>query len=309
MDAHYRILIGVNSPSSLSRVLSERRMSSSATRLLQPSPIEPQIQESGTYGQSLLSAPLRKETVVSVILPVHNESKTIRETVRRYYQELDGKLPFELIVAEDGSIDGTREILMSLKEEIPIVLLSDQNRKGYARGVSDAIKCCCGEWIFFSDADGQFSPADFWRLWEVRERFDMVVGTKLRRRDAWYRIILSKGFRALVNITFKLSLKDSDSGFRLIRRGVAQSVIGDVKFLKYSFWIEFTVRANLMGFKVLDVKVGHHSRPFGDSQILRPPKIPTVVPTQLTGLLHMYLDTRSIRQRRPVDTSGSIRTV
>ncbi len=268
----------------------------STAQVLEKQSIDTHLDGSGAASQRLVASGLRKDAVVSIILPVHNESKTIRDTVTSYFQELDGELPFELIVAEDGSVDGTKEVLTSLAQELPIVLLSDSARKGYARGVGDALRSCTGQWIFFSDADGQFAPSDFWKLWTRRDTYDMIIGLKVRRHDDIYRIMLSSGFRRMVNVLFRVKLQDSDSGFRLIRREVMKSVTREVKFLEYSFWIEFTVRAVLNGFKVCEVPISHRNREYGESRIFRASTIPEIVLKQLIGLGRLFTSTRRSSQ-------------
>ena len=108
------------------------------------------------------------EPLIDIILPVYNEAKTIRRVILELHNEIAQKLPTRLIVAEDGSNDGTKEVLKSLKMEVPFLLFSDSRRKGYMKGVSDALKKCNNEWVFFSDSDGQYFSSNFWRLWENR---------------------------------------------------------------------------------------------------------------------------------------------
>lgn len=230
---------------------------------------------------------------ISVVLPAYNEAEIISDVVRAYYDEICRKLPTVLVVAEDGSTDGTKEVLTSLKREFPLVLLSDHNRKGYARGVGDALRSCGGDWVFFSDSDGQYFPSDFWRLWENRDDFDMIIGRKMRRSEGLHRTVLAGGFHKLVNGLFGLDLHDADCGFRLIRREVIRAVLDEVRFLKYSFWAEFTIRACLKGFRVCEVPISHGSRAHGDTHIYKPSKIPVIVLKQLSGLARLYTDVRN----------------
>lgn len=234
------------------------------------------------------------EPEISVLLPAYNEAKTISDVVKAYYQEICERLPAELIVAEDGSTDGTREILLSLNNNgLQLIVKSHPHRKGYAKGVSDALRKCNRDWVFFSDSDGQYSPDDFWNLWKYRKDYDMIIGHKVNRREGIHRIILSKGFHKIVNNSFGLNLHDSDCGFRLIRREVIKSVVDDVKYLKYSFWAEFTIRAFLKGFKVREVPINHSSRTFGNTQIYKASRIPEIILSQLTGLISLYADVRN----------------
>jgi len=235
------------------------------------------------------------KSLISVVLPVHNEAKIISEIIRLYFEWICRKLPSVLVVAEDGSVDGTREILFSLKQEIPMILLSDHKRKGYAKAVADALRICDSDWIFFSDSDGQYHPSDFWKLWKNRNDYDMVIGRKIYRNERWHRIILAKGFHMIVNYLFRLKLHDADCGFRLIRRSVIQSVLDDVKFLKYSFWAEFTIRAALKGFRICEVPIKHYARLHGDTHIYKLPKIPLIILKQLKGLIKLYVDVRKRR--------------
>jgi len=236
-----------------------------------------------------------EKSMLSVILPVHNEAEIISDIIRLYYDEICSRLPARLVVAEDGSIDGTREVLFALKREVPMVLLSDHNRKGYAKGVADALRICNSDWVFFSDSDGQYHASDFWRLWENRNGYDMVIGCKVCRNEGLHRVVLAKGFHALVNGLFGLNLHDADCGFRLIRREVIQSVLDEVRFLKYSFWAEFTIRSCLKGFQVCEVPIRHNARLHGDTHIYKPSKIPLIVLKQLKDLAHLYADLRKRR--------------
>jgi glycosyltransferase involved in cell wall biosynthesis len=232
------------------------------------------------------------EPVIEVVLPAYNEAKNIRNVILDFYSEISTKIPCQLIVAEDGSDDGTNHILNSLKSEIPINVFSGLVRKGYSKGVSDALRKCSKEWVLFSDSDGQYFPSDFWSLWENRHGYDMIIGRKLRRSEGTYRMILANGFHVIVNNLFGLELHDADCGFRLIRKSLIDSMINDFKYLKYSFWAEFTIRSCLKGYKVREVPINHMSRTHGNTKIYAPSKIPLIVLKQLYGLANLYIDTR-----------------
>jgi len=93
---------------------------------------------------------------VSVVIPVYNEGDVIEKVVRDFYAKVVSKVPgSELIVAEDGSTDNTKAILGRLAEELPIRLVSSDERKGYTRAVKDALKLPRFDLVFFSDSDGQ----------------------------------------------------------------------------------------------------------------------------------------------------------
>ena len=244
--------------------------------------IEPKFVHQGFRGDPLLA----------IVLPAYNESEVIRGVILEFFKEIVAKLPSTFMVAEDGSVDQTPSILASLSHEIPISLLSGRDRKGYAKGVCDAIKSCKEEWVFFSDSDGQYYPSDFWKLWGHRHEYDMVVGRKIHRSEGISRTILSKGFNGLVNTLFSLNLHDSDCGFRLIRKNVIQSIAVDSQILKYSFWTEFTIRASFKGFRILEVPINHASRTNGKTRMYPTSKIPSIIVNQLRGLSELFVDLR-----------------
>ena len=243
-------------------------------------------------GLSLRMLSKNKKPEICIVLPAHNEADTIRSIVINYFDEIATKLPSKLFVAEDGSNDQTPFILSSLAKELPISVISDPRRKGYAKGVSDALKKCKTKWVFFSDSDGQYLSTDFWKLWENRHNCDMVIGKKVQRSEGIHRTILSKGFHKLFNLLFRLKLKDADCGFRLIRKDLIQSVVNEAKNLKYSFWAEFTIRASLKGFKIREVPINHVNRENGGTRIYAPSKIPLIILKQLKGLSNLYFDIR-----------------
>lgn len=236
-----------------------------------------------------------KKPVLSIVLPAYNEAEIIEKVVCDYFNSIASKLPSRLIVAEDGSIDQTPEILASLAKELPILLYSDRKRKGFPKAVGDALRKCTEDWIFFSDADGQYFPSDFWRLWENRHGNDLIIGHKINRNEGVSRVILSRVFNALVNRVFNVNLKDKDSGFRLMRKEVISSVLDETKVLKYSFWTEFTIRTCLNGFKVKEVPINHTVRENGGTRIYTSSMIPLIILKQIKGLAILYRDTRECK--------------
>ena len=249
-------------------------------------------EENGNFPLNILD--IGRKPLLSVVLPAYNEEETIREVVIEYFQEIVTKLPSEFVVAEDGSNDRTPEILSSLAKEFPISLFSDPRRKGYAKGVGDALKKCKQEWIFFSDSDGQYSPSDFWRLWKNRNGCDMIIGRKVHRNEGIHRTILSKSFHGLFNQLFRLNLRDADCGFRLIRREVIQSIVEETRILRFSFWAEFTIRACLKGFKIREIPINHASRQNGGTRIYTLSKIPLIILKQLKGIAQLYAEVGEI---------------
>ena len=126
---------------------------------------------------------------LSIVLPVYNEAEIIETVVRDFYEKVIKKYPnSELIVAEDGSTDGTKEILVRIEKEIPMRLVMGKKRKGYRKGVTDALLLAQGDYVFFCDTDNTHDPSDVFKLLEKIEDNDLVTGVKLNRSDPAYRV-------------------------------------------------------------------------------------------------------------------------
>lgn len=222
---------------------------------------------------------------ISVVFPVYNEAYIIEKTIRSYYNELKGKIDFEMIIAEDGSTDGTKEILKKLKKELPITVYMSGKRKGYLKAIKDSLKYPKYQWIFLVDSDYQFDPADFWKLLPYTDEYDIVLGKKVKRNDPFYRIVLSKGFNFLLRLFFGMPYRDMDTGFRLINRKVLK-LVGRIHCLKY-FTSELVARAYCEGFKIMEVPVAHFKRKKGSTNVFPVRRIPLVVVEELIGLFRL----------------------
>ena len=113
---------------------------------------------------------------LEVLLPVHNEAESIEHTVREIADEFSPRLRFQFIVTEDGSTDGTREILSRLSQNIPMKLIMSPARKGYAPAVADGMRQLEAPFLLCLDSDGQCDPKDFWPFWDTRHKSDVLIG-------------------------------------------------------------------------------------------------------------------------------------
>jgi glycosyltransferase involved in cell wall biosynthesis len=232
---------------------------------------------------------------LTLIMPVYNEATGIEKIISEFYDEIVKKTGAEFTIAEDGSTDGTKEILQKLSTKLPIALHLGSERKGYARAAKDALKRANSPYVFFSDSDGQYIPSDFWSLWGHRFEADLVIGRKIRRAEGIHRIILSKGFHALTRILFGVKLHDIDCGFRLVRRTLLLAILDKVEELEYSFWGEFTIRALASKARIIEVPISQSPRVEGDTRIYLPKKLPKIVVKQLLGLFRLKRELDSSR--------------
>jgi glycosyltransferase AglD len=224
---------------------------------------------------------------ISLVFPVHNESFIIEATLRNYIAELQGRVEdFNVIVAEDGSIDDTKSVLERLAKELPIKLYMSDERKGYQQALIDAISHADKAWLFIVDSDYQFAAIDFWRLEPYRGQYDIILGMKAPRKDPRYRVWLSRGYNFLLRLFLNVPYRDMDTGFRLIRRDIANELAPDVKYMSF-FTAEFVVRAHHKGYKIVEVPVPHYARKIGSTSIFYVSKLFMICLQQFLGLFRL----------------------
>ncbi len=224
---------------------------------------------------------------ISLVFPVHNESFIIEQTLRNYIAEFEGRVDdFEVIVSEDGSTDDTKNVLERLEKELPIKLYMSDERKGYQRALIDAISYATKPWLFIVDSDYQFAAIDFWRLEPYRKHYDIILGMKAPRKDPLYRILLSRGYNFLLRLFCKVPYHDMDTGFRLIKKSIADEISPEIKYMSF-FTAEFVVRAHHKGYKIIEVQVPHYARKIGSTSIFFVSSLFMICVKQLLGLLRL----------------------
>lgn len=234
-----------------------------------------------------------------MFLPVHNEADTIEGVVDAFYSQVILPTSASLLICEDGSTDGTGEVLDRLATRYPMRLQKGGVRKGYADAVRDGLRSIETPLIFFADSDGQYYPEDFWKLLPYSQNCDMVIGRKVDRDEPFHRIALSRGFHVLARALTGVPLQDMDCGFRLLRREIVDVILPEVGSLPYSFWAEFSILAYRRGLRILEVPVSHRSRLNGTTSIYRWERLPQIVSRQFLGLAALS------RRLRAKDMVGS----
>jgi glycosyltransferase involved in cell wall biosynthesis len=161
-------------------------------------------------------------------------------------------------------------------------------RKGYARGIIDGLNYVRSNYVLITDSDGQHDPQDFWKLWELRKEYDVVSGWRVKRADSLSRRIMSKTFQFMAKKLFGFpAFMDITAPFKLMRIEVAKTIASKCKYMRESFWMEFTIRAYKKGFKIKEVPVTHRPRIGGSTRVYKPWKIPKIAISQFYALLKL----------------------
>jgi dolichol-phosphate mannosyltransferase len=231
----------------------------------------------------------------SIVMPVHNEEQSITNVVMEVYDKLSKNpdFPFEIILAEDGSKDNTKKVIIKLSKKIPLKAILSYGRKGYSGGIKEGLKLVSSPYVIVSDSDGQHRPEDFWKLKSKLDEIEVkdsviISGNRMIRADALHRKIISKTFQKLNGVMFDLpQMEDITSPFKLMNSNLAKCIASECKFMKESFWTEFTVRAIHKKIRIVEVPVQHANRVEGETVVYSKSKIPKIVLNQLEAMLSL----------------------
>ena len=231
---------------------------------------------------------------IAIVLPVHNEADSIERTLREIAEWAEGRRA-EMFVFEDGSTDGTKEILADLARSMPslYVVLAD-HRKGYPRAVRDALLAIPADrfdLVLFADSDGQydFRDADLLVRAMAEGDSDMIAGRRMQRREPIYRRGPSQILRVLERIFFGVQDGDVTSAFRLMRIECARRIAQEVRHSRYNFWLEFTARARRHRVRGREVDVRYRQRA-GITKVYPIERMPFVVGSEFLALLRTRRD-------------------
>ena len=220
---------------------------------------------------------LSNKNPVSVIINVYNEASIIENEILSIHSKILSKLPgSELIIAEDGSSDGTKEIIIKYVHELGVIHSTSVERKGYAKALRDAMKVATNPYIFFSDTGGKFDFNDFWKLYGICDKYSLVLGVRSERSDQLYRRFLTFSYNFIFNKYFNVYLEDADSGFRLYSRELIFKICNEEWVNTSLIGSELALRTIFSGGSVGHVAVAYKQRS-GISRGLPPQKIPKVI--------------------------------
>ncbi len=156
---------------------------------------------------------------VTVLLPAYNEEQAIASTVQRI-KELHPE--FEVLVVDDGSTDNTMQAAMDAGANV----WPHPYNIGNGAAIKTGLRCARGDWVVMMDSDGQHKPEDIARLLEHKDRFDMVVGARSQgSKSSFHRDMANKLYNWFASYVTKFKVRDLTSGFRLMKKEVAQQYI------------------------------------------------------------------------------------
>lgn len=211
-----------------------------------------------------------------VIIPTYNEKENIEKIIRKVFSL---SYFFEILIIDDGSPDGTAEIVKKLQLEYPALHLEQRKGKlglgtAYIHGFNWALARSQYEFIFEMDADFSHNPDDLVRLREACVKgADVAIGSRYVKgvnvvNWPMSRVLMSYFASMYVRIITGINIQDATAGFKCYRRRVLNTIpLDKIKFVGYAFQIEMKFTAINYGFNVVEVPIIFTDRTEGTSKM------------------------------------------
>lgn len=201
---------------------------------------------------------------LSVFFPTYNEEGNIKSTILKARDVLEKVAEeWEIIVVNDGSKDGTKEIVERLiAEDDRVKIINHEVNRGYGASLRSGFYNARYPWIAFTDSDGQFDFSEITALFDKQKETnaDLVIGYYKKRRVNKFKIITSRMWEIAVMILFGLNVHDIDCGFKLVNKKVIEKIPKLESERGAFISSEFLIKAKKSGFKIAEIPVTHLPR-------------------------------------------------
>ncbi len=206
---------------------------------------------------------------LSVLIPVYNERDTIEELVRRVAAVAIDK---EIIVVDDASSDGTREVLQGLADrgEVDQVILQPRNQ-GKGAAIRAAVARATGEAAIIQDADLEYDPAEYSRLLApiVEGKADAVYGSRFSGQGPhrvlyFWHYVGNRILTLLSNMVTNLNLTDMETCYKMFRRSVLHSI--EIEESRFGIEPEITAKLALGGWRIYEVGISYSGRTYAEGK-------------------------------------------
>ena len=206
---------------------------------------------------------------LSVVIPCYNEVATIAATLAAVRAAPVEAL--EIIVVDDASRDGTRDLLHGpLRDQIDTLLLHDRNR-GKGAALRTGIAAATGDLVIVQDADREYDPAEYPRLMKpiLDGKADVVFGSRFAGGDAhrivyFWHMVGNRFLTLLSNMLTNVNLTDMETGFKMFRRSVIQGIT--IEEDRFGFEPEITAKVVRLGCPLYEVGVSYYGRTYAEGK-------------------------------------------
>jgi glycosyltransferase involved in cell wall biosynthesis len=207
---------------------------------------------------------------LSVIVPVYNEVRNIKEILKRVRLS---QLATEIVVVDDGSSDGSRELLARLDGKARTRVILHPKNRGKGAAVRTGIDAARGDVILIQDADLEYNPSDYPALLQpITDGIaDVVYGSRFlggpRRVVMFWHMIANQLLTFMTNILYNTILSDMETGYKVFKREVASGM--RLRANGFDFEPEFTAKVLKRRYRIFEVPITFNPRDYSEGKKIK----------------------------------------
>jgi glycosyltransferase involved in cell wall biosynthesis len=207
---------------------------------------------------------------LSVIIPVYNEVESIQEIIKRVKST---KLAWEILVIDDCSIDGTRDVLQQMDGKGKLRVLLHERNQGKGAAVRTGLAAALGDVLLIQDADLEYDPRDYPTLLKPLEEgiADVVYGSRFlggpRRVAMFWHMIANKLLTLMTNLLYNTILSDMETGYKVFRSEVIEGM--PLHAQRFDFEPEFTAKVLKRNYRIFEVPITFNPRDYSQGKKIK----------------------------------------
>lgn len=199
---------------------------------------------------------------LSVVMPVYNEKNTIKEIIRRVRLVDIGDIDKEIIVVDDGSTDGTRDIL-KIEADSSIKVLMQERNQGKGAAVRRGLEEATGDLVIIQDGDLEYDPEEYVKLIApiLAGKAEVVYGSRFtgERRNMMFWHMLGNRFLSLVtNVLYNTTLSDMETCYKMFKKEALEGI--EIKSNKFDLEPEITAKILKRKIRIYEVPISYAGR-------------------------------------------------
>lgn len=214
---------------------------------------------------------MQNPILLSILIPVYNEIRTIKEIVKRVEDVDLGEMRKEVIIVDDCSKDGTREILKDLSQNSSYKIYFHGQNMGKGAALRTALTYATGDIILIQDADLEYDPKEYLELIKpiLDGHADVVYGSRLsgakvKRAFNYWHFIGNKFLSFVTNLLYNSIISDMETCYKVFRADVIKNI--HIKSNRFDFEPEITAKVLKRKYKLYEMPISYYGRDFSEGK-------------------------------------------